>query len=185
MKSFLRVLTNYSSALLFSLVAFSSSSQAASKVEIDAKSYASVQILKEEIPGASDLIEQAYAMLVFPDVLGAGFWLGGEYGEGKMYVEDYTYGYYNLVSMSFGFQMGAQVKSEAILFMTKEAFDGFVKIDGWEAGVDGSIAVAEFGAAGTIDTNILQKPIIAFVYSNKGLMYNLSLEGSKISKIER
>lgn len=157
----------------------------ASKAEIDAKSYASVTILKNEVAGASELIEKAYAMLVFPEVYGGGFGIGGEYGEGKMYVEDYTYGYYNLVSASFGFQMGAQVKSEAILFMTKEAFDQFTRIDGWEAGVDGSIALAEFGAAGSLDTNVIQEPIVAFIFSNKGLMYNLSLEGTKISKISK
>ena len=168
--------------LLFSLL-IPLTSFAASKAEIDAKAYASVKILQQEVPGAAELIEKAYAMLVFPEVYGGGFWLGGEYGEGKMYVDDYTYGYYNLVSASFGFQMGAQVKSEAILFMNKEAFDRFTQIDGWEAGVDGSVALAEFGAAGTLDTNVAQEPIIAFIYSNKGLMYNLSLEGTKISKM--
>ncbi len=177
-------ITHLLSVTLFSLL-FSISVSAASKAEIDAKSYAAVKILTEDVPGAAELIEKAYAMLVFPEVYGGGFGIGGEYGEGKMYVEDYTYGYYNLVSASFGFQMGAQVKSEAILFMTKDAFDQFTRIDGWEAGVDGSVALAEFGAAGSLDTNVLQEPIIGFIFSNKGLMYNLSLEGTKISKIEK
>lgn len=180
MQRFIQIIA---SLLLSSAVV--STSLAASKTEIDAKSYAAVQILQNDVPGASELIQKAYAMLVFPEVYGGGFGIGGEYGEGKMYVDDYTYGYYNLVSASFGLQMGAQVKSEAILFMTKEAFDQFARIDGWEAGVDGSIALAEFGAAGSLDTNVIQDPIVAFIFSNKGLMYNLSLEGTKISKIQK
>ena len=116
--NFYRTIVTSISAICFTSLLMTSSAHAASKVELDAKSYASVQVLKEEVPGAEALIEKAYAMLIFPEVLGAGFWLGGEYGEGKMYVDDYTYGYYNLVSASFGFQMGAQVKSEAISFMT-------------------------------------------------------------------
>ncbi|GLQ31801.1 YSC84-related protein [Litoribrevibacter albus] len=172
-------------SVLFLSLSFSSFSFAASKTEIDAKSYAAVQILKQDVPGASELIEKAYAMLVFPEVYGGGFGIGGEYGEGKMFVEDYTYGYYNLVSANVGFLMGAQVKSEAILFMTKEAFDRFVQIDGWEAGVDGSVALAELGVAESLDTNAIQEPIIAFIYSNKGLIFNLTLEGTKISKIQK
>lgn len=158
---------------------------AASKTEIDAKSYAAVTVLKSEVPGAAALIDQAYAMLVFPEVIGAGFGIGAEYGEGRIYIDGQQPQYYNLVSASVGFQLGAQVKSEAILFMTKEAYDKFNQIDGWEAGVDGSIALAEFGAAGELDTNTLQEPIIAFIFSNKGLMYNLSLEGSKISRLNK
>jgi lipid-binding SYLF domain-containing protein len=167
------------------LTTISTLSSAASKTEIDAKSYAAVQILEKEVPGAAELIKKAYAMLIFPEVYGGGFGFGGEYGEGKMYVDDYTHGYYNLVSASFGFKAGAQVKSEAILFMTKEAFDQFNKVDGWEAGVDGSVAVVEFGAGQTLNTNAVQEPIIAFIFSNKGLMVDLSIEGSKISKIQR
>lgn len=178
MKRFISILSAFFLTLTHSSFTF-----AASKTEIDAKSYASVKILKSEVPGASELIDKAYAMLVFPEVYGGGFGIGGEYGEGKMFVEDYTYGYYNLVSANVGFLMGAQVKSEAILFMTKEAFEQFVRIDGWEAGVHGSIAIAEVGAAESLNTNAIQEPIVAFIYSNKGLIFNLSLEGTKISKI--
>ncbi len=36
-----------------------------------------------------------------------------------------------------------------------------------------------------INTADIQDPIVGFVFSNKGLMYNLTLEGSKFSKIKR
>ena len=71
------------------------------------------------------------------------------------------------------------------MFMTNGAYQDFINRDGWKAGVDGSIALVEFGAGKEIDTNSIRDPIIAFVFSNKGLMFNLSLEGSKFWKITK
>ena len=94
-------------------------------------------------------------------------------------------GYYNIVSASFGFQLGVQSRSLIIMFMTEEALAGFEKTSGWKVGADGSIVVVTVGAGESIDTNTLTSPIIAFVIDPPGLMYNLSLEGSKISRITR
>jgi lipid-binding SYLF domain-containing protein len=72
-----------------------------------------------------------------------------------------------------------------IMFMTEEALAGFRNAYGWKVGVDGSIVVVKVGAGGAIDTDTLTSPVIAFIFDAQGLMYNLSLEGSKISRIER
>jgi len=56
---------------------------------------------------------------------------------------------------------------------------------GWKAGVDGSVALITVGAGGDIDTNTVKDPIIGFIFSNKGLMYNLTFEGSKITRIHK
>ena len=115
----------------------------------------------------------------------AGIGIGGEYGEGALLLDGKTVDYYSTASASIGLQFGAQKKTQLVLFMSKAALEKFRNSDGWEAGVDGSVAIAEFGAGGDIDTKTIQSPIIGFVFSNKGLMYNLSLEGSKISKLNR
>jgi hypothetical protein len=47
------------------------------------------------------------------------------------------------------------------------------------------VALIELGAGGTIDTTKIRDPIVGFVFGNKGLMYNLTLEGSKYTKIVR
>ena len=94
-------------------------------------------------------------------------------------------GYYNLVSASFGFQLGVQSRSVIIMFMTERALARFQNANGWKVGVDGSIVVVTVGAGGSIDTNTLTSPVIAFNLDPQGLMYNLSLEGSKISRIRR
>ena len=94
--------------------------------------------------------------------------------------------YYNpQAAASIGFQLGAQVKTEIIMFMTEDALASFRSSNGWEAGVDGSVALVTVGAGGEIDTQNITDPIIGFIFSNKGLMYNLSLEGSKITKLDK
>ena len=94
-------------------------------------------------------------------------------------------GYYNLISASFGFQLGVQSRSVIMMFMTDNALASFESTYGWKVGVDGSVAVVTLGAGGAIDTETLTSPVIAFILDPTGLMYNLNLEGSKISRIER
>jgi len=72
-----------------------------------------------------------------------------------------------------------------IVFLAKDALEKFRNSSGWEAGVDGSVAIVEFGVGKDINTINIQDPIVGFVFSNKGLMYNLTLEGSKMTKIVR
>jgi len=93
--------------------------------------------------------------------------------------------YCNIASASIGFQLGAQARSMVILFMTPESLAAFRKSDGWKAGVDGSVALVTIGAGDTIDTQTGQKPIVGFIFGNKGLMYNPTFEGSKFTKIDR
>ncbi len=158
---------------------------AASKAEIDANVQETLQKFYEESPAGRTLAGQAAGILVFPRVVKAGIGIGGEYGEGALLSGGTTVAYYNTASASIGFQLGAQVKSQIIMFMTDEAFNNFRNSSGWEAGVDGSVALIEFSAAEEISSNSIQEPIIGFILSNRGLMYNLTFEGSKMTKIER
>lgn len=157
---------------------------AASKVEIDAKVNATLKTFSAEVKGGSELARKAAGILVFPEVIKAGIGIGGEYGEGALRVGGKTVAYYNTAAASIGLQLGAQIKSQVILFMTQKALNQFRNSDGWKAGVDGSVALATLGAGGEIDTETAKKPIIGFIFSNKGLMYNLTFEGSKITRID-
>jgi len=124
-------------------------------------------------------------MLVFPRVFKAGYGIGGEFGEGVLLTDGKITDYYNIASASVGLQLGIQRKSVVILFMTDDALRRFRESEGWKVGVDTSIAIVTVGIGGEIDTSTLQKPVIGFLFSNKGLMYNLTLEGSKISRVNR
>ena len=158
---------------------------AASGPEIEASVRATLAAFFREIWSSRELANQAVAILVFPTVVKAGFGIGGEYGEGALHIRGRTAGYYNIISGSIGFQFGAQARSVIIMFMTESALAGFQRTDGWKVGVDGSVAIITIGAGGAIDTNSIRSPIIGFIFDQKGLMYNLTLEGSKISRIQR
>lgn len=157
---------------------------AASREEIDAKVQQAVQDFYKHSSAGKQLARKAAGMLVFPEVYKAGIGIGGEYGEGALLINGKTAAYYSTAAASIGFQLGAQVKSQIILFMNRKVLERFRKSEGWKAGVDGSVALATLGAGGELDTETVNKPIIGFIFSNKGLMYNLTFEGSKISRIE-
>ena len=158
---------------------------AASREELDASVREAIDELYKFSSAAKDLAGKASGMLVFPKVVKGGIGIGGEYGEGALLVGGRTVGYYNTAAGSIGFQLGVQQKSQVILFMNQKELDKFQKSDGWKAGVDGSVALATLGAGGQIDTETAKKPIIGFIFSNKGLMFNLTFEGAKLSKIEK
>lgn len=158
---------------------------AASAAEIDADVDHTLHNFVHEIRGARELLDKAAAVLVFPSVIKAGIGVGGEYGEGALLVRGRTDGYYNTVSASIGFQLGAQSRAVIIAFMTDDALRGFRRIAGWKVGVDGSVALITVGAGGSIDTSKVASPIVGFIFDGKGLMYNLTLEGSKITRIRR
>ena len=154
-----------------------------SRAEIDAQSREALARLKEQTSAGAELASRAAGVLVFPEVLKGGVVVGGEYGEGQLRVGGVPTRYYRLASASVGFQLGVQQKSVVILFMTPESLDHFRRSKGWKAGVDASVAIATLGAGDQIDTETARKPVIAFVFSNKGLMYNLTLEGSRITPL--
>lgn len=162
-------------------IAFSSYVMAEAAPVIDAKVDVALKEFKKE-KGAAEFLEKAYAVLVFPSVVKGGFGIGGEYGEGAIRVDGNTTAYYKITSASFGFQLGLQKTSYVFAFKDKEILDNFMKSNGWEAGVDGSVTVAKWGAGKDISSISFEKPIYAFVFGAKGFMYNLTFEGTKFSK---
>ena len=160
-------------------------SEARSAAEIDAEVQATLMQFFFEVRGSRELVNKSAAVLVFPSVIKAGFGIGGEYGEGALLTRERTVDYYNMVSASIGFQLGAQSRSVIIVFMTPEALARFVWTYGWKVGIDASVAIVTVGAGGSIDTSRIASPIVGFIFDGKGLMYNLTLEGSKITRIRR
>ncbi|MBM5812427.1 MAG: hypothetical protein FJ191_10760 [Gammaproteobacteria bacterium] len=167
------------------LLATAAPAGAASREQIDAEVREATSTLYQHSSSAKELAGRAAGMLVFPRVVKGGIGIGGEYGEGALLIGGRTAGYYSIVGGSIGFQLGLQRKSEVILFMSQRELDKFRNRDGWKAGVDGSVALATLGTGGRIDTETAKKPIIGFIFSNKGLMYNLTFEGSKTTEIRK
>lgn len=142
-----------------------------------------LDLLYRRVPGLRALISQAAGVLVFPTIVKAGFGIGGEYGEGELLVGGRSVGRYNTIAGSIGFQLGAQARSVIIIFMTPQALASFRRVDGWKVGVDGSVAIITVGAGGSVDSAKITSPVVGFILDPKGLMYNLTLEGSKITRI--
>jgi lipid-binding SYLF domain-containing protein len=152
---------------------------------IDIAVDATLEQFKKDIKGGDEFLQSAKGVLVLPSVIKAGIGVGGEYGEGALRIGGKTVDYYNTAAASIGLQLGVQSNRIIIVFMQDDALKKFRESKGWEAGVDGSVALVELGAVGAIDTTTINNPIVGFVFGNKGLMFNLTLEGSKYTKIVR
>ncbi|HLJ61446.1 MAG TPA: YSC84-related protein [bacterium] len=170
--------------LLGSLV-LPSVSQAKSAAEIDASVDAALARFAKQVKGSEQFLHNAKAVLVFPSVIQAGIGVGGQYGEGAMRIRGKTTAYYSITSASVGFQLGAQTKDIIIALLDSEALRNFQNKEGWQVGVDGSVVLVNVGAAADINSMKLNQPIVGFVVGQKGLMYNLTLQGSKITKLHK
>lgn len=161
------------------------STLAASAAEIDASVNEALEAFRKEVDGADAFLDKAAGYLVFPRVIKVGVGVGGEGGEGALRVDGRTVDYYNTFAGSVGFQLGAQAKSIVIAFMTDKSLKSFRDSSGWKVGVDGSVAIIDIGAGKSIDSTNIKDPVVGFIFNSKGLMYNLTLEGSKITKIDK
>ena len=138
---------------------------------------------RRQVNGSEVFLSQAAGYLLFPKVYKAGAGVGAETGEGVLRVGGSTVAYYRTTSGSFGLQLGAQAKSILIAFMTRDALDKFRNSEGWKVGVDGSVALVDVGVGKTIDSQNIKDPVVGFIFGSKGLMYNLTLEGTKFTKV--
>ena len=160
------------------------STDASKRHSIDASVDGAMSRLYTTVPGSRELVSKARGVLVFPSVLQAGLIVGGQYGEGSLRVGGGTVGYYSTISGSFGLQAGAQSKAIIFLFMTQDALDKFRNADGWSVGGDASVALVKMGANGAIDSTTATAPVEVFVLTNAGLMGDLSLSGTKVSRLK-
>ena len=158
---------------------------AATAREIDVSVDVALERFHKEVKGANEFLNASKGVLVLPKVLKGGFWVGGEYGEGALRIGGKTVDYYNIASASFGLTFGGEQKDVIIVFMQEDALKKFRASEGWEAGVDGNIALINIGAGGTIDTTTIKEPIVGFVFGVKGLLVDASLKGSKFTKLKK
>ncbi len=171
--------------LLLPLLLIATAPRADTVEEINAKSLNILVYLKNQVEGSEAFLKQAAGVLIFPDIVKVGFGLGGEYGEGVLLVDGKPDGYYSTAGASFGLQLGAEFKSELIVFMTEEALRDFRARRGFEVGVDGHVAMVAPGSVGKMLAGDLDEEVVGFVLTNEGLMANLTLVGSKITRLAR
>lgn len=179
MRQILTILT------LITILVLPARSEAATAAEINAEADLALARLAREAPVAEQLMADAAGVLVFPDIIKGGFGIGGQYGEGVLRQGGQSIAYYNIASVSYGLQIGAQGYAQVMIFTTPESLQYLDDSQGFEIGADAGVALADMGAGGDLSSTTLQSPIVAFVFGQKGLMAGISIEGSKITKIDR
>jgi lipid-binding SYLF domain-containing protein len=153
--------------------------------EIDAGVAAAREQCVAQIPGCKAAAEKAQGMLVFPEITKAAIGVGGAYGEGALLVGARTEGHYSTTAASIGLQLGAEKYAQIIMFMTPQALEDFRTSSGWEAGVNAKVTMIDQGKAADIGAVMAASPVLAFVFGQKGLMGDLSVQGAKITRLER
>ena len=86
--------------------------------------------------------------------------------------------------VSFGLQAGAQSTAVFLLFMTDAALKNFQDSRGWTAGVDASVTVITVGANAQLTSATSQQPVIGYILSNQGLMAGLTVDGTRITRLQ-
>lgn len=158
---------------------------AASAAEINREVDAAVASMSAAVPDTRKLASQAKAVLVFPNIVKAGFLFGAQYGEGALRQRGKTVGYYNTAAASYGLQAGAQKFGYALFFMTDSAVKYLNDSGGFELGMGPSIVVLDSGTATAFTSSTIQSDIYAVFFDQRGLMAGLGLQGSKISRMEK
>ncbi|MGZ3635035.1 MAG: lipid-binding SYLF domain-containing protein [Syntrophales bacterium] len=158
---------------------------AATAKEIDVSVDVALDRFGREVNGAQEFLKAAKGVLIIANVVQAGLIVGGEYGEGALRIDGKTVDYYNMVTASVGFQIGAQRKDIILIFIDEGALKKFRSSDNWQAGVDGTVTVVNVGAEGSADTTKINQPILGFVFGQKGLMAGATVEGSKFTRLKK
>ncbi|MFP4126206.1 MAG: twin-arginine translocation pathway signal [Alphaproteobacteria bacterium] len=172
-------------ALWFAAGVAAGGAQAADAAVIDARVDAALTDLRQLGPGTAELLDEAAGVLVMPRMTKGGFILGGQYGEGVLRVDGETVAYYSLAAGSLGLLAGVETFSQALLFMTPEALAEFRAAAGWRAGAGTEVTLLREGFDINTSTDVANRPIIAIVFGQNGLLAGASVEGAKYTRIER
>jgi len=173
------------SLLIISMGLFTTTSFAKTAKEINSEVNVALELFSQHVKGGKEFLRSAKGVLIIPNIVKAGLGIGGEYGEGALKIGENTLEYYSLAAGSVGLQIGAQKKNLILVFTQDEALKNFRRSSGWKAGVDGSVAFIDVGAGKSLDTVNVNNPVVAFIFGQKGLMANATIEGAKFTKLVR
>lgn len=171
--------------LVFWICASGAQALGTSAAELDRSSRAALQQLLATVPAAKTLNAKAVAVLVFPAIKKGGVVVGGQYGEGVLWRNGKPVAYYNTAGASYGLQLGVQKYGYAMFFMNEAAVQSLDATNGFEIGVGPSVVLVDEGMAKQQTTTTMKDDIYAFIFSQKGLMAGLGLQGNKLTRIEK
>ena len=158
------------------------STRTVSADDLTSQSRAALQQLVAQNPAAAKVRSKALAVLVFPDVVKAGFIFGAQGGKGILFVHGQPNGRYRTVAASYGLQAGVQKYGYALFLMNQKAVNWVNNTRGWEIGTGPSVVIVDKGMARSLTTDTMHSGIYAFTFDQQGLMAGLGLQGSKIMR---
>lgn len=161
-----------------------SSSQAQTAADLHEEAQEALAMLYSTNEVAEGFGDRAKAVLVFPNIVKAGLVFGGAFGEGVLMRDGAAPEFYNSFTGSWGLQAGAQSYGYAVFLMTDAALEYLNDSDGWEIGVGPTVVVMRDGAAANVSTTSIQDDAYAFIFNQQGLMAGVSVEGTKITRID-
>jgi lipid-binding SYLF domain-containing protein len=171
----------YASGLMLATLGFLSTALAD---DLTRDSRRALQQLVAQNPAAAKANSKALAVLVFPNVVKAGFIVGAQGGKGILFVRGQSDGRYRTVAASYGLQAGVQKFGYALFFMNQRGLDWIHQTRGWEIGTGPSVVIVDKGMARNFTTSTLHSGIYAFTFDQQGLMAGLGLQGTKIMRID-
>jgi lipid-binding SYLF domain-containing protein len=139
----------------------------------------------KEFGNATDLMHHAKAVMIVPELIKGGFFVGGEGGSGVLLTkaagDDWSYpAFYTLASASFGLQIGLE-QSELILFvMSDKALHAFMK-DEFKVGAEAGLAIVTLGSSAEVAATSGGQPADIVVWaSSSGAYAGVTLNGSVV-----
>jgi lipid-binding SYLF domain-containing protein len=149
-----------------------------------------VRVLKEVMMAPDkaiprDLLQNAHAIAVIPDVIKAGFVVGGRHGQGLIAVKtrDGTWSNPSFVSLtggSVGFQAGVSSTDVVLVFRTQRGVDSIVH-GKFTLGADASAAAGPVGRTAQASTDAQLKAEIYSYSRARGLFAGVALDGSALT----
>jgi lipid-binding SYLF domain-containing protein len=131
-----------------------------------------------------EILDRAECIAVFPDVIKAGFIVGGRGGHGVASCRTQSGwsapAFFDLKGGSVGLQIGAQSTDFVMLFMNKEGLQKLLG-DKFEIGGETSVAAGPVGREVGASTNIRMDAEILSYSRSKGVFAGLELKGVVIS----
>jgi lipid-binding SYLF domain-containing protein len=177
------VLAASMAAAVIAPAGMSSRAHAASATDLSKESNDALEMLYRTNPTAAAIGRQADGILIFPNIVKAGFVFGAAFGEGELVQGPKIDGYYNSITGSWGLQAGAQSYGYVVFLMNRRAVNYVHRTHGLEIGVGPTVVVVNEGIAKNLSTSTLKSDAYAFIFDQQGLMAGISIEGTKISRI--
>ena len=160
---------------------FAASAAGQTAAELSQRSRSALNLLCANNSAAAKLRSSAVGILVFPDIVKAGFIFGAQHGEGALFEHGRAVRFYRTTAASYGLQAGIQEFGYAMFLMNQGDLNYLHQTNGWEFGTGPSVVIVDEGMARSFTTTSLHKGVYVFTFDQRGLMAGLGLQGSKIT----